>query len=237
MCSRICSSQQDIEALHARLKITACPHCKKVGHLIKRGFLRGYDQHHQLKKTVRAARVFCSNRSSAAGCGRTFSIWLAERIRRLFLSADCLWQFLSGTADSANKLQTFCRLQSGLSDAAPYHLWRRFLRAQPAIRTALSRYCEPPRMTAACPTQLTLAHLSKAFGEQKLSPVGNTLRCSHPSACGRGPGACAPCGILCPPASIVENLQTFCVHACLVFRFPAQGTAWTVEQAGFPWSA
>src|SRR5690606_39090624 len=146
LCSRICSSQKDVDALYSRLKITPCPHCKKAGNLIKHGFLCGYDQHHQLNKTVRATRVFCSNRNRASGCGRTFSVWLADKVKRLFLGADSLWQFLNGAANSGNKLQTFRSLNSGLSDSAPYHIWRRFLNAQAAIRTALSSLCEPPQI-------------------------------------------------------------------------------------------
>jgi hypothetical protein len=169
--SRICSSQTDVDALYARIKITPCPHCKKVGNLIKHGFLRGYDQHHQLNKTVRANRVFCSNRNHASGCGRTFSVWLADKVKRSFLDANGLWQFLTGAANSGNKLQAFRSLNSGLSDSAPYHIWRRFLNAQAAIRTALSSLCEPPQVATDCPAQLTLAHLQKAFGEHPLSPI------------------------------------------------------------------
>ncbi len=103
----------------AALKTTACPHCKRVGNLIRHGFLRGYDQTHQHQPTIRARRVYCSNRRRASGCGRTFSVWLANRIRRLFLTADALWAFLQQAVASGNKLQAFRDLQSGLSDSAP----------------------------------------------------------------------------------------------------------------------
>lgn len=171
VCSRICSSKQELDDLFARLKTTACPHCKITGALIKHGFLRGYDQNHQLNTTFRAAQVFCSNRHRATGCGRTFSVWMADKIKRLFLSADSLWQFLSNAVGSGNKLQAFRELNSGLSDSAPYHIWRRFLNAQVAIRTALAGLCEPPQVVSACPAKLTLAHLQKAFSEHPLSPV------------------------------------------------------------------
>jgi hypothetical protein len=171
LCSRICSSKQELDELPAKLKMTPCPHCKRVGSLIKHGFLRGYDRDHQLCKSVRAARVFCSNRNRATGCGRTFSVWMADKIKRSFLGADGLWQFLKGAVSSGNKLQAFRDLNSGLSDSAPYHIWRRFLNAQAAIRTALSSLCEPPQIAEACPAQLTLAHLHKAFGEHPLSPI------------------------------------------------------------------
>lgn len=110
VCSRICSSKKDVDYLLAKLKITPCPHCKITGALIKHGFLRGYDQEHQLGKTVRAVRVFCSKRHRAIGCGRTFSVWIADKIKHLFLSADSLWQFLTAAVSTGNKLQAFRNL-------------------------------------------------------------------------------------------------------------------------------
>jgi hypothetical protein len=182
--SRICSSKEELDDLFAKLKITSCPHCKRVGSLIKHGFLRGYDPNNQLNTAVRAARVFCSNRrvargGRATGCGRTFSVWMASKIKRLYLSADSLWQFLNNAINSQNKLQAFRDLNSGLSDSAPYHLWRRFLNAQAAIRTALAGLCKPPQIESDCPAQLTLAHLQQAFKEHPLSPIaafGATLQ-------------------------------------------------------------
>ncbi len=175
MYSRICSSKKDVDDLLAKLKITSCPHCKITGALIKHGFLRGYDEQHQLGKTVRAARVFCSNRATgygrAGGCGRTFSVWIADKIKQLFLSAESLWQFLNAAVSSGNKLQAFRNLNSGLSGSAAYHIWRRFLNAQVAVRTALAGLCEPPKMESGCPAKLTLAHLACAFKEHPLSPI------------------------------------------------------------------
>lgn len=171
MCSRICSSQLEFEQLYSKLKITECPHCKSVGFLIKHGFLRGYDSQHPVGKTARATRVFCSNRNRATGCGRTFSVWMADRIKHLFLSAESLWQFLSNAVNSGNKLQAFRNLNSGLSDSSAYHIWRRFRNSLTTIRTALAGLCEPPTIESDCPAQLTLVHLQQAFKEHSLSPI------------------------------------------------------------------
>lgn len=172
MRSWICSSRPEVEALHARLKTTPCPHCKKVGSLIRHGFLRGYDQEHQLHKTMRATRIFCSNRNRSTGCGRTFSVWMADKIRRLFLGADSLWAFLTQAAAGNNKLAAFRKLDSGLSDSAPYRIWKRFVQAQATIRTALTGLCPAPRTESETPAQLTLAHLQEAFQEARgLSPI------------------------------------------------------------------
>ena len=154
-----------------KLKITECPHCKSMGNLIKHGFLRGYDSQNQLAKTTRATRVFCSNRNRATGCGKTFSVWMASKIKHLFLSAESLWLFLSTASNTGNKLQAFRRLNSGLSDSSAYHIWRRFRNSLTTIRTALVGLCEPPSIESDCPAQLTLVHLQKAFKEHSLSPI------------------------------------------------------------------
>lgn len=168
---RICSSPEEIEAVFDKLKATACPHCKQVGSLIRHGFLRGYDQEQLRGKTVRARRVFCNNRRRAAGCGRTFSVWIADKIKRLFLHADSLWAFLQQAVLTGNKLQAFRSLESRLSDSAAYRIWKRFHKAQSAIRTALNTLCKPPQIASKQPAQLTLAHLEAAFKPHSLDPV------------------------------------------------------------------
>lgn len=173
MCSQIYASKTEVEAFLAKLKITPCPHYKKTDFLIKHGSLIGYFPNN-LGDTVRAARavrVFCSNRHLAIGCGRTFSVWTADKIKHLFLCADSLWQFLSNAVDSGNKIQAFRLLKCTLSDSTAYRIWQRFLGAQVAIRTALNALCEPPRIESNSPAQLTLAHLAKAFHRHALSPI------------------------------------------------------------------
>ena len=173
MCSQICASKNDVVDLLTKLKIIPCPHCKKTGFLIKHGSLLGYGLN-QMGSTVRGARavrVYCSNRNHSIGCGRTFSVWTADKINHLFLSADSLWQFLNDAVSSGNKLQAFRNLKSGLSDSAAYHIWRRFLNAQVAIRTALTALCGQPQVESDCPAKLTLKHLAKAFHGHKLSPI------------------------------------------------------------------
>ena len=87
-------SAEDQDPLADRLKLTPCPHCKNVGCLIFHGFLYGFDDHSPPRKTVRARRLFCSNRHRRTGCGRTVSVWFADKIRRLSLSTGRLWRFL-----------------------------------------------------------------------------------------------------------------------------------------------
>jgi hypothetical protein len=87
-------SAAEWNAIAERLKQTPCPHCKVVGALIRHGYLRGYDDGSPQRKTIRARRIFCSNRNARRGCGHTFSVWIADKIRRLSLTTRWLWRFL-----------------------------------------------------------------------------------------------------------------------------------------------
>jgi hypothetical protein len=156
-------------AIAERLKQTPCPHCKVVGTLIRHGFLRGYDDGSPRRKTLRARRIFCSNRQARRGCGRTFSIWLADKIRRLSLTAGCLWRFL-GRAAAGSLAAAIRATDCHLSDRAWQRIWKRFDRSQSRIRTALSACCSPPELPRWPPPQpahrpqaQVLAHLQAAF--------------------------------------------------------------------------
>jgi hypothetical protein len=160
---RFYRSVEEWRAIAERLKQTPCPHCKVVGTLIRHGFLYGFDESHP-RKTVRARRVFCSNRQARRGCGRTFSIWLADKIRRLSLSADGLWRFLQRAASDGVRAAIRAAASGPLSDRTWQRTWKRFHLAQSNLRTALSGRCRPPELPAAQrPVAHVLAHLQAAF--------------------------------------------------------------------------
>ncbi len=116
----ICTSPGHVEAVLTAQKTRPCPNCQKIGFLNRHGVLLGYDDQHPCKKSIRANRVFCNNRASASGCGHTFSVWLAETIKRLSLSAQRLWLFLSSAAVDSNKATAFEALESSLSLSTDY---------------------------------------------------------------------------------------------------------------------
>ena len=156
-------------AIAEQLKQTSCPHCKTVGALVQHGFLYGFDEASPRQKTVRARRVFCSNRQARPGCGRTFSVWLADKIKRLSLTARALWQFLQA-AVVGGILAASRTLDCPLSDRTMQRVWKRFDRAQSKIRTALCGRCPPPESPAPPPANpahqpaaQVLAHLQAAF--------------------------------------------------------------------------
>lgn len=175
MTAWIFASQQQRDDQLARLKGYCCPHCKHAGALNRHGYLKGYDEKNFNQKTIRALRVFCSNRGNARGCGRTFSVWIAQKVKRLLLDAQSLWRFLENAAESGNRSRAFAELRSSLGHSATYRIWKRFLRSQSAIRTTLTGVCPPPKTLAkgGCRSaaQATVAHLKKAFKESALNPI------------------------------------------------------------------
>jgi hypothetical protein len=156
---------EEWSAIAERLKQTPCPHCKVVGTLIRHGFLRGFDESNPQRKVVRARRIFCSNRNARHGCGRTFSVWLADKIRRLSLTTGSLWRFLqcaaAGSIAAAIRVVADCRR----SDRTWQRIWKRFDLGQSKIRTALSAWRPPelPAKPSHRPAAQVLAHLQAAF--------------------------------------------------------------------------
>jgi hypothetical protein len=161
-------SDQEWDAMAERLKQAPCPHCKVVGALIQHGFLYGFDESNP-RPTVRARRIFCSNRNARRGCGRTFSVWLADKIRRLGLTTGSLWRFLQRAA--AGPIATAIRTAAcHLSDRTWQRIWKRFDHGQSKIRTALLGLCPPPERPPRSPPEppqtpaaQVLAHLQAAF--------------------------------------------------------------------------
>jgi hypothetical protein len=142
-----------------RLKLTACPHCQVVGALNRHGCLVGYDE--SQRQTLRARRVYCSNRNAQRGCGRTFSVWLADKIRHLSLSTHVVWRFLQQVI--AGSIAATTRSMMERSDRTWQRVWKRFQLAQSTIRTALLKRCPPPTLSSDQPEAQTIAHLQAAF--------------------------------------------------------------------------
>jgi hypothetical protein len=160
-----CRGEAEWAALVERLKLTPCPHCRTVGTLIRHGVLTGFDDS-SARKTVRARRIFCSNRHRRGGCGRTVSVWFADKIRRLSLATRTVWTFLQ-RAVAGSIAAAIRAIKSSRSDRTLRRVWARFQRNQTAIRTALLSRGPPPDAPAASSRRTAaaqvLAHLSSTF--------------------------------------------------------------------------
>jgi len=133
--------------------------------LILHGKLYGYAEHDECLKSYRGQRVFCNNRKARNnGCGRTFSVWAADKLRRMRLGANALWTFLKLVLHLGNKAHALRALDADLSVSSAYRIWKRFANGQSHIRTALARCCPPPSLPhARRPEDQTLAHMKAAF--------------------------------------------------------------------------
>jgi hypothetical protein len=136
-------SDDEWNAFAERLKLIACPHCHVVGTLIRHGSLTGFDDANPPRKVLRARRVFCSNRHRRPGCGRTVSVWIAAKIRRLSLGTRTLWHFLRRVA-TGTLTDAIRDTHVPLSDRTLRRIGTRFDHAQSQIRTALCMRCPPP---------------------------------------------------------------------------------------------
>lgn len=167
---RFYRSDEEWIGIVERLKQTPCPHCHARGTLNRHGVLYGFDNSNDdgnPQQTLRARRILCSKRrQSRPGCGRTFSIWLAHKIRRFSLSTRTLLTFLqhavAGTLANACKAVHYPR-----SERTFQRIWKRFDRAQSRIRTALLGRGPPPESSAAFTRRpeaaQVLSHLQASF--------------------------------------------------------------------------
>ena len=163
-------SDQEWISIAEQLKNTPCPHCHARGTLNRHGVLYGFDNtndSNSQQRTLRARRILCSKRrKSRPGCGRTFSIWLAHKIRRFSLTTRTLLTFLqhaaAGSISRAAQAVNYPR-----SERTFQRIWKRFNHAQSRIRTALLGRGPPPESPAASARRpaaaQVLAHLQASF--------------------------------------------------------------------------
>ena len=83
------------EGLTFSLKQQRCPRCGQAETLNRHSVLRGKDPDQPGGQCLRGQRVFCSNRGRRGGCGRTFSLMLAEVLPRHTFTASLLWKWLA----------------------------------------------------------------------------------------------------------------------------------------------
>jgi len=133
--------------------------------LILHGTLLGYSENDDNQKSCRGRRVFCNNRKKHNnGCGHTFSVWAADKLRRLRIGAKSLWAFFKLVIGLGNTAQALRAAKLDLSISSAYRIWKRFVNGQSHIRSALNTRCPPPDMPhARQPAAQTIAHLEAAF--------------------------------------------------------------------------
>lgn len=130
---------------------------------------------------LRGQRVWCSDRGQRGGCGRSFSIFLADILPRHTFRASGLWQWLiqllAGLSLKAAVEQA--RLPFALETI--YQLRGKLRRRLERLRTSLCRrQPEPPRGAQADPLVQTIDHLKKAFPDSLCPPEDFQMQFQQP---------------------------------------------------------
>lgn len=132
-----------VELCH-HAKAWRCPHCGRRGTFNAHGSLRGLAASGPGKDVLRGRRFLCSNRGRRPGCGRTWSVLLAQVLRRLSVRTAQLWQFCRGLLAGLGVPAAWERARTGFSLESAYRWRRRWRRGEPALRTWLCGTRGPP---------------------------------------------------------------------------------------------
>jgi hypothetical protein len=141
---RYASDEAELARLSAQAKQWSCLHCGRIGTLNAHGFLRGVAENLPGKDALRGQRFFCSNRGHRPGCGRTTSVLLAQVLRYASVRTGSFWRFCEGRLFGLSVLAAWEKARCVFSLESVYRWWRRWRRAEPAVRTQLFRGREPP---------------------------------------------------------------------------------------------
>ena len=107
--------------------------------------------------------MWCCPRGQRGGCGRTFSIFLADVLPRHTVRAPSLWGLLDRwlAGGSIKAAVEALALPFGLETL--YHLLHRLRERLVALRSALCREQKPPTSSQADPLLQTVEHLRRLF--------------------------------------------------------------------------
>ena len=145
------------------LKAQRCPHCHCAESLNRHSFLRGNDPELAQGQRLRGQRVFCSDRGQRGGCGRTFSVFLADVLPRFTLTAVLLWQWLALLLGGQSVQAAARGSRAPFADSTLYHTLGRLRWRLDLFRTGLCQIAPAPLSSHSDPLLQTLEHFAVAF--------------------------------------------------------------------------
>jgi hypothetical protein len=148
--------------------------------LNRHSVLRGHDPAQASGRVVRGQRVFCSNRGQRGGCGKTFSVVLAEVLPRHTLTASLVWRWLTELLAGLSVKAAVETMRLPFVLETFYRLRRRLQRGLEPIRTRLCREQSPPRSRQSQPLLQTVEHLRAVFPGRGCPPADFQLHFQHP---------------------------------------------------------
>ncbi len=114
--------------------------------------------------------MFCSNRGQRGGCGKTFSVFLAEVLPRHTVRAPGLWSLLEELLSGSSIKSAWERLRLSLALESFYHFLSRLRLRLDAVRCRLCRRQKAPESCQANPVLQSVEHLQSVF-KGALCPV------------------------------------------------------------------
>lgn len=144
-------------------QFTLCQHCHQSGNLISHGFI--YKKQQQSEPQVIGKRIFCSNRTTHRGCGRTTPLYLSIKIPRKHYQSNHLFTFIKALLAYCSISEAY-RIATG---SGPRHAYR-WLNS---LNDQLDRYRYVIKRNAISFTQRTVRL-------QQLLPVMHQLQLSYP---------------------------------------------------------
>ena len=145
------------------LKQKPCPLCGCAESLNRHSKLYGNDPATRNGQSVRGQRVFCSNRGQRGGCGKTFSIFLAEVLPRHTVRAPLLWQLLGKLLAGLTVRSSVQALRLPFALETLYHLLERLRGRLSEVRSLLCREHQVPASCQSEPLLQTVEHLQGVF--------------------------------------------------------------------------
>jgi len=166
-------AKDEFHKFRTSIKLTNCPHCRKIGMLILFGYLRGYNEKHN--KNIRAHRIFCSNRNKRTGCGKTFSVYYSNFIKNITIGSDIGWQFLENMLITEHIEKSYLNLISlssiSLELSTLFRFWKKFITSLYKIRTNLINTFSLNKTITKNATLETINHLSTHLSYSAKSPI------------------------------------------------------------------
>jgi len=146
------------------LKQLRCPECGAAETLNCHSKLYGNDPASRTGgQAQRGQRVWCCDRGRRGGCGRSFSIFLAEVLPRHTVRAGGLWSLLERLLAGGSLKAAAQALKLPFALESLYHLRQRTRRRLTVMRAVLCRRQPPPASSQAEALLQTVEHLRCLF--------------------------------------------------------------------------
>jgi hypothetical protein len=145
------------------LKGQRCNRCGCAESLNRHSILYGNDPADCAQQVVRGQRVWCSDRGQRGGCGKTFSIFLADILPRHTVSATLLWNLLGQWLTGASLKAAAESLRLPFALETLYQLVQRLRQRLDVLRPLLCQKRKPPASEDADPLGQTVRHLQSLF--------------------------------------------------------------------------